>query len=76
LVEQIATAFVHLLSPAFSELGSPCLNATWQGYPFPAAFAMASVFGLFFAELFAFRIGSQLIAQSGTTYGESPSCSY
>ena len=31
---------------------------------------MASVFGLFFAELFAFRIGSRMVAKSGLAYGE------
>lgn len=29
---QVATAFIHLLSPALSELGSPCLSAAWQVY--------------------------------------------
>lgn len=29
---QIATAFIHLLSPAITELGSPCLGAEWQIY--------------------------------------------
>lgn len=28
----IATAFIHLLSPALDELGSPCLSAEWQVY--------------------------------------------
>lgn len=28
----IATAFIHLLSPALEELGSPCLGAEWQVY--------------------------------------------
>lgn len=29
---QVATAFIHLLSPAISELGSSCLSAAWQVY--------------------------------------------
>jgi zinc transporter 1/2/3 len=28
----IATAFIHLLSPAIDELTSPCLGAAWQDY--------------------------------------------
>ena len=30
--DQIATAFIHLLSPALDELGSPCLAPEWQNY--------------------------------------------
>ncbi|KAF8327213.1 Zinc/iron permease [Cantharellus anzutake] len=66
----IATAFIHLLAPAFAELGSQCVTGTWQDYPFASAFAMASVFGLFFAELFAFRLGSSILARMGMSYGE------
>jgi len=29
---QIATAFIHLLDPALSELGSPCLSPAWSEY--------------------------------------------
>ena len=28
----IATAFIHLLAPAFDELGSPCLAGVWTEY--------------------------------------------
>ena len=28
----IATAFIHLLSPALDELGSSCLTGTWTEY--------------------------------------------
>jgi hypothetical protein len=31
-LDQIATAFIHLLSPALDELGSPCLAPAWQNY--------------------------------------------
>ncbi|KAF8311409.1 ZIP-like iron-zinc transporter [Clavulina sp. PMI_390] len=67
----IATAFVHLLSPAYEELGSACLSDTWLNYPWPAALAMASVFGIFFLELFAFRIGSDIIMKTGLAYAGS-----
>jgi hypothetical protein len=29
---QIATAFIHLLSPAITELSSSCLSAAWLDY--------------------------------------------
>ncbi|KZV91979.1 ZIP zinc/iron transport family [Exidia glandulosa HHB12029] len=55
----IATAFVHLLAPSFASLSSECLHGTWQQYQWAPALAMMAVFALFFAELFAFRIGTQ-----------------
>ncbi|CAG7851847.1 SubName: Full=Uncharacterized protein {ECO:0000313/EMBL:CCA68094.1} [Serendipita indica DSM 11827] len=54
----IATAFIHLLTPGFEALGSPCLHGIWTVYPWPAAISMASVFFIFFIELFAFRWGT------------------
>ncbi|EST09726.1 Zinc/iron permease [Kalmanozyma brasiliensis GHG001] len=57
----IATAFIHLLSPAASdeELGSPCLNENFQNYPFAFAFAMIAMFAVFVVEVVAFRVGSE-----------------
>lgn len=57
----IATAFIHLLSPAASdeELGSPCLNSNFQNYPFAFAFAMIAMFAVFAVEVLAYRIGSE-----------------
>ncbi|KAG8980947.1 high-affinity Zn(2+) transporter zrt1 [Tulasnella sp. 427] len=54
----IATAFIHLLAPAFEELGSECLSPGWQSYPWASAITMISMFILFLTELFAFRIGT------------------
>jgi len=31
-LDQIATAFIHLLDPAIQELSSPCLPPAWQDY--------------------------------------------
>lgn len=61
----IATAFIHLLSPAASneELGSPCLNENFQNYPFAFAFAMIAMFAVFFVEVIAYRVGSQYANQ-------------
>lgn len=59
----IATAFIHLLVPAFEALGSPCLTGVWEEYPWAAAIAMMSVFFIFFVELFAFRWGTARMAR-------------
>jgi hypothetical protein len=40
----IATAFVHLLSPAFEELNDPSLPEAWQKYDWAAVLAMGAVF--------------------------------
>jgi len=55
----IATAFIHLLAPAYEELGSSCVSEFWREtyQPWPSAFAMISLMGLFFVELFAHRYG-------------------
>lgn len=53
----IATAFIHLLAPSFSELGDPCLSTFWDvNYPWSAAFSMIAVFSLFSIELLAMRV--------------------
>lgn len=61
----IATAFIHLLSPAASdeELGSPCLNDAFQNYPFAFAFAMIAMFAVFVVEIMAYRVGSNFANQ-------------
>ncbi|KDQ58679.1 hypothetical protein JAAARDRAFT_676449 [Jaapia argillacea MUCL 33604] len=61
----IATAFIHLLSPALDELGSPCLSEAWQSYPYALAICLASIFAIFIVELFAFRVGSAHLAKLG-----------
>ncbi|KAG8797150.1 high-affinity Zn(2+) transporter zrt1, partial [Serendipita sp. 399] len=71
----IATAFIHLLTPGFEALGSPCLTGVWTVYPWAAAISMASVFFIFFLELFAFRWGTARLQQSDNlqydTHGHS-----
>ncbi|KAG8680592.1 high-affinity Zn(2+) transporter zrt1, partial [Ceratobasidium sp. 395] len=54
----IATAFIHLLTPAFEQLGSPCLTGVWADYSWAPALAMISVFLVFFVEMAAFRWGT------------------
>ncbi|KAF9241833.1 ZIP-like iron-zinc transporter [Melanogaster broomeanus] len=61
----IATSFIHLLSPALDELGSPCLSPAWQEYPYALALAMLSLFSIFIVELVAFRWGSAKLAAMG-----------
>ncbi|KAK2067817.1 hypothetical protein P8C59_001523 [Phyllachora maydis] len=49
----IATAFIHLLDPAYSEIGpSTCVGMTggWAGYSWPPAIAMTSALLLFLLE--------------------------
>lgn len=51
----IATAFIHLLAPAFDELGNECLGGVFALYDWAAGIALMSVFAIFLAEFFAFR---------------------
>lgn len=64
----IATAFIHLLAPAFDALGSECLSGTWTEYDWAPAFALISVFGMFFAEVAAYRIGTKRLLRLGVAY--------
>ncbi|RXK39068.1 solute carrier family 39 (zinc transporter), member 1/2/3 [Tremella mesenterica] len=64
----IATAFIHLLAPAFDELGSECLSGTWTEYDWAPAFAMLAVYCIFFAEVAAYRIGSTKLAKLNIQY--------
>ncbi|GMK56870.1 hypothetical protein CspeluHIS016_0307100 [Cutaneotrichosporon spelunceum] len=64
----IATAFIHLLAPAFHALGSECLTGLWQEYDFASAFALISVFAMFFAEVAAYRIGTKKLLKLGMVY--------
>ena len=64
----IATAFIHLLAPAFEELGSECLSGAWTDYSWAPAIAMAAVYGIFFAEVAAYRIGSAKLMALGVNY--------
>ncbi|WOO85909.1 Zinc-regulated transporter 2 [Vanrija pseudolonga] len=64
----IATAFIHLLAPAFQELGSPCLTGAWQEYTFAPAIAMISVLFMFFAEVAAYRLGTKRLLRLGVAY--------
>ncbi|GAA5981723.1 hypothetical protein JCM11641_004226 [Rhodosporidiobolus odoratus] len=61
----IATAFMHLLAPAFEALGSECLTGTWTEYDWAPAIAMSSVFGIFLVELVATRAGANFLRKRG-----------
>ncbi|KAH7102149.1 ZIP zinc/iron transport family [Auriculariales sp. MPI-PUGE-AT-0066] len=56
----ISTAFIHLLSPAFRALNSPCVARFWRQYPWAEAIAMTAVFSLFLVELCARRWSSSV----------------
>ncbi|RSH85381.1 high-affinity Zn(2+) transporter zrt1 [Saitozyma podzolica] len=64
----IATAFIHLLSPAWAELTSPCLSGTWTEYDWAPAIAMIAVYGIFFAEVAAYRLGTKRLERLGVAY--------
>ncbi|WVN90695.1 uncharacterized protein L203_105937 [Cryptococcus depauperatus CBS 7841] len=64
----IATAFIHLLAPAWEELTSPCLSGAWGDYDWAPAIAMASVYAIFFAEVAAYRLGTKRFEKLGVNY--------
>ncbi|KAH9056715.1 ZIP-like iron-zinc transporter [Lactarius vividus] len=64
----IATAFIHLLSPAIDELSSQCLGPAWKEYPYALALALLSAFFIFTVELFAFRIGTAKLKKLGVSH--------
>ncbi|OCF40910.1 solute carrier family 39 (zinc transporter), member 1/2/3 [Kwoniella heveanensis CBS 569] len=66
----IATAFIHLLAPAWDELTSECLTGAWTDYDWAPAIAMASIYGIFFAEVAAYRIGTKRLEKLGINYSE------
>lgn len=54
----VATAFIHLLDPAYDEIGpATCVGMTggWAGYSWPAAIALASGVGVFLMDFAAER---------------------
>ncbi|CZR57101.1 probable ZRT2-Zinc transporter II [Phialocephala subalpina] len=51
----IATAFIHLLSPATEALQSPCLTGPITEYSWAEGIALMTVFTMFFIELMAAR---------------------
>ncbi|GAA5883907.1 hypothetical protein JCM3774_003047 [Rhodotorula dairenensis] len=61
----VATAFIHLLAPAFDALSSPCLGGAWKDYDWAPAIAMVSVFGIFLVELVATRAGASYLKKRG-----------
>ncbi|SGY23648.1 BQ5605_C019g08963 [Microbotryum silenes-dioicae] len=62
----IATAFIHLLAPAWDALTSPCLQyGVWVEYDWAPAIAMISMFSLFLVELVAHRAGASYLAKRG-----------
>ncbi|KAF5355333.1 hypothetical protein D9758_006057 [Tetrapyrgos nigripes] len=61
----IATAFIHLLSPALEALESECLSPAWGDYPYALALCLLSIFSIFIVELIAFRWGTAKLAKIG-----------
>ncbi|OSX65117.1 hypothetical protein POSPLADRAFT_1134396 [Postia placenta MAD-698-R-SB12] len=63
----IATAFIHLLDPAISALGSSCLPSSWAEYPYALALCLVSIYMIFLIEVFAFRFGTRMLKKIGMT---------
>ncbi|GAA6060008.1 hypothetical protein JCM10212_001166 [Sporobolomyces blumeae] len=61
----VATAFIHLLAPAFDALTSPCLSGTWTEYDWAPALSMVAVFSIFTVELVAHRWGASYLRTRG-----------
>lgn len=47
----VATAFIHLLSPASEALGNECLGGTFAEYPWAFGISLMTLFALFFSEI-------------------------
>ncbi|KAG5647836.1 hypothetical protein DXG03_007760 [Asterophora parasitica] len=64
----IATAFIHLLSPALDALSSQCLAPAWSEYPYALALCLLSIFSIFIIELIAFRWGTSKLKKIGVQH--------
>ncbi|KAH8599712.1 Zinc/iron permease [Bisporella sp. PMI_857] len=51
----VATAFIHLLSPANANLNSPCLTGPITDYDYAQGIVLMTIFLMFFIELLAAR---------------------
>jgi solute carrier family 39 (zinc transporter), member 1/2/3 len=51
----IATAFIHLMSPASDALGDPCLKGPIKSYPWVEGIMLMTVVIMFFVELMVLR---------------------
>lgn len=54
----IATAFIHLLSPATKALTNPCLTGPITEYDWAEGIVLMTIFALFFVELMAMRFAT------------------
>ncbi|KAI9672413.1 MAG: hypothetical protein M1829_004492 [Trizodia sp. TS-e1964] len=54
----VATAFIHLLSPANNALRNPCLTGPITDYDWVAGICLMTIFAMFFVELMAMRYAS------------------
>ncbi|WPK26023.1 hypothetical protein PUMCH_003368 [Australozyma saopauloensis] len=64
----VATAFIHLLSPASDSLSSECLSHAWHEYPYAYAICMVTLFALFFFELMAFRVVDKKVGNASHSH--------
>ncbi|KAF7344750.1 hypothetical protein MVEN_01635700 [Mycena venus] len=64
----IATAFIHLLSPALDELSSDCLSPGWKEYPYALALRLLSIMSIFILELVALRWSTARLKKINVTH--------
>lgn len=63
----VATAFIHLLSPAADALRDPCLTGPITEYDWVSGIALMTIFVLAFIELMAMRFGMRLHQRNEST---------
>ena len=70
----LALALIHLLAPAFAELGNPCLPAAWSvDYQYAPLFALLAALAMHFIETIAHQYmdGGGLHSHGGHSDGHS-----
>ncbi|CAB4255683.1 similar to Saccharomyces cerevisiae YLR130C ZRT2 Low-affinity zinc transporter of the plasma membrane [Maudiozyma barnettii] len=63
----VATAFIHLLSPASDALGNECLGGTFAEYPWAFGISLMTLFALFFTEIISHYFITKAYSDTGLT---------
>ena len=71
----VATAFIHLLSPAENALRNPCLTGPITQYDWVSGIILMTIFVLFFVELMVMRYG-KFGGEHDHDHGHSPEHSH
>jgi len=67
----LALGLIHLLAPAFSELGNPCLPQAWISYQYAPLFALLAALAMHFLETIAhdWNAGKSTSPESADEHG-------